>query len=129
MKILFFFFFWLSSGFSINQNTINLEIFTNHLGIYSSERKFNKYKYSGERESPEVTIEIWLDTSLRIFFLRFKWRFLRTTWDAPEQPVELTQKLVIETIAYSHVATIASHCYSIIIEVFYWCRTLLLKVS
>ena len=52
-------------------------------------------------------------------FSRF-WKCLNTTWNSPEQPVELTQKKATKTktpyLSYSYFVTTVSHYYGVTTE-------------
>ena len=56
---------------------------------------------------------------LKMRFLR-PWKCLKTTWNSPQEPIELTKKSATETTPplswYSHVGTIAAHYYALVVE-------------
>ena len=58
--------------------------------------------------------------NIQMTFLRF-WKCLKTTWNSPEQPAELTQKWTTETTTphswYSYVVAIVGNYYGVTIEV------------
>ena len=94
--------------------------FTNHGYLCCAIIKLSKsfiYDFKGKKWLQGIRSEF---SSFKMFKMRFlkSWKCLKTTWNSPEQPVELALKLVTEKRMphswLSYVVTIAA-CYYVVI--------------